>query len=648
MKLFSEKMSPLGVVNLDSISNLFAVTELDDVSVFVRETAQNSWDARDKSTASLGKGIDLDYKVRSITSELQSSFDNVFFKDATGEIKKKLHRHTRDGQTYLIIQDKGTIGLAGPTLATETGIKNNYVAFLLNIGQEHNDATTGGSFGFGKTVFFKASAPQTILIYTRTKNAQDVLESRFIGVTLNKTPGDKEYTGRHWWCEPGKSLGVDIPRPIIGNEADKLAEILGIKPYDKAETGTAITVIGPEFVNLKRDGTHNPDPQVLADCLAEAANFWYWPRMEGGGASDGKLRCKVWNNEIPVTPFAYQQTAPFNNFKSCMEAIQRAVSSQGSSGITNSQFQQFHEIKYFHNRVGYLCLSKFPKADRDLFKSRLMSQETGQPIRHPLSSMLWKSGPEEPCSRHVALIRAPGQVIQYLRLSECSDNMLEYSGVFFLYPEGSNGGAFDKEFTKAEPAAHDKWEFNTSGVVAKTVDKIKELVREFARPEAIGATSSASGMGSISTNLASLWSSGEGAGGIIVKPPPTPTQDGKKSKIVVKPGKLFAINGVNYVSIQFFATDLDGWTRTVKYTLKSVLYGGGNDDINSVEEGNPRFIGWFEEEPSAGTTQEIEANALCAETVFEIPEGGEGEKFHALFLAPTTYWAEFNIITSNG
>ena len=125
MKLFSEKMSPLGVVNLDSISNLFAVTELDDVSVFVRETAQNSWDARDKSTANLGKGIDLDYKVRSITADLQSILDKVIFKDATGEIKNKLNRHTREGQTYLIVQDKGTIGLAGPTLATEQGTKNN-------------------------------------------------------------------------------------------------------------------------------------------------------------------------------------------------------------------------------------------------------------------------------------------------------------------------------------------------------------------------------------------------------------------------------------------------------------------------------------------------------------------------------------------
>jgi hypothetical protein len=79
-----------------------------------------------------------------------------------------------------------------------------------------------------------------------------------------------------------------------------------------------------------------------------------------------------------------------------------------------------------------------------------------------------------------------------------------------------------------------------------------------------------------------------------------------------------------------------------------VLYGGGNDDINSEEEGHPRFIGWFEEEPLTGSTQEIEAKALSTETVFEIPEGREGEKFHALFLAPSTYWAEFNILTSNG
>ena len=80
-----------------------------------------------------------------------------------------------------------------------------------------------------------------------------------------------------------------------------------------------------------------------------------------------------------------------------------------------------------------------------------------------------------------------------------------------------------------------------------------------------------------------------------------------------------------------------------------MLYGGGNDDINNDEEGNPRFIGWFGEEPSVGTTQEIEASALSTLETFEIPESSsDGERFHALFLAPSTYWAEFNIITSNG
>jgi hypothetical protein len=174
MKLFSEKMSHTGTINLDAIQKLFTITELDDISVFVRETAQNSWDARDKTSSSHKSGIDLDYMVNKITADQENSFDNTFFADASEEIKNKLHQFTRKGQCYLVVHDRGTIGLAGPTLATEIGKYNNYVSFLLNIGQEHTDATTGGAFGFGKSVFFKASKPKTILIYTRTKNEYDV------------------------------------------------------------------------------------------------------------------------------------------------------------------------------------------------------------------------------------------------------------------------------------------------------------------------------------------------------------------------------------------------------------------------------------------------------------------------------------------
>ena len=130
MKLFSEKMSPLGAVNLDSIQKLFTITELDDISVFVRETAQNSWDARIMTAEKIGAGIDLDYKITQITADLQTSFDKFFFKEANANIKRNIERHTRKGQTMLIVQDKGTVGLAGPTIATERGIRNNYVAFL--------------------------------------------------------------------------------------------------------------------------------------------------------------------------------------------------------------------------------------------------------------------------------------------------------------------------------------------------------------------------------------------------------------------------------------------------------------------------------------------------------------------------------------
>jgi hypothetical protein len=279
-----------------------------------------------------------------------------------------------------------------------------------------------------------------------------------------------------------------------------------------------------------------------------------------------------------------------------------------------------------------------------------LDPDSGAVMSHPLGTILWKTMNEEATNRHVALVRSPGQVIQYLRLPECSDNMMEYAAVFFLHPEGANGGELLQYFTKSEPAAHDRWESNNNaGPVANTLNKIKELVRDFARPESQGASSSASGLGNVSSSLASLWSSGEGSGGLRGRRGGGGGGGGgATSKIKVKPGKLFAIEGVNYVSIQFSAPDLEGWSATVKATVKSVLYGGGNDDIDEGEEGSPRLVGWFDQEPSTGTLKEIRARALSTSPAFTIAQAYEGQTLCALFLAPSKYWAEFNILSTNG
>ncbi len=105
---------------------------------------------------------------------------------------------------------------------------------------------------------------------------------------------------------------------------------------------------------------------------------------------------------------------------------------------------------------------------------------------------------------------------------------------------------------------------------------------------------------------------------------------------------------MNYVSIQFSAPDLEGWSATVKATIKSVLYGGGNDDIDEGEEGSPRLVGWFDNEPSTGTLKEISSKALSSSPAFTIEQAYEGKPLYALFLAPSKYWAEFNILTTNG
>jgi hypothetical protein len=153
----------------------------------------------------------------------------------------------------------------------------------------------------------------------------------------------------------------------------------------------------------------------------------------------------------------------------------------------------------------------------------------------------------------------------------------------------------------------------------------------------------------VSSSLASLWSYGEGPGWRKkTRGGGGGGGGGATSKIKVKPGKLYAIEGVNYVSIQFNAPDLEGWSATVKATVKSVLYGGGNDDIDENEEGRPRLIGWFEQEPSTGTLKMISSQALSTSPAFTIEQAYEGKPLYALFLAPSKYWAEFNILTTNG
>ena len=129
---------------------------LSRLELLVRETLQNSWDARDDDwTPAYGVRVyRLDDKVK------QTLRENIFtdLPDSLSDLSACL----RSPDVHAIeIFDRGTVGLNGPYRASEVaqdGEKNNFNSFVFDIGSTKSSGRSGGTFGFGKLQALKSQA----------------------------------------------------------------------------------------------------------------------------------------------------------------------------------------------------------------------------------------------------------------------------------------------------------------------------------------------------------------------------------------------------------------------------------------------------------------------------------------------------------
>src|SRR5690606_18134503 len=203
---------------------------LDTLAVLVRETVQNSWDARRSESESLSYtvyGWTLNQAQRQVLSE------QIFSARPKAE-SLPMTQLDKDAPLYgLIIADRGTNGLAGPTRVdiVPEGSPRNCISFLRDVGQPSNQNLSGGTYGYGKASLYRASEMQTILVHTRCRLKNGRLESRFIASALGNRWSDnkgKQYTGRHWWGR----IEDSIVEPILNKDADSLAESLGMGNFN--------------------------------------------------------------------------------------------------------------------------------------------------------------------------------------------------------------------------------------------------------------------------------------------------------------------------------------------------------------------------------------------------------------------------------
>jgi hypothetical protein len=414
----SERFAASGGIGARTTRRALGAHTLSFWELFLRETLQNSWDARmfpvgpikfsvDAWTASLGQ---------------RTYLRDFVLTDPPPLLGLDLALEDPD-LTLLAVSDSSTWGLSGPTRAdldptTIPGGRTDFVDLVRDTGRRADKGYAGGTYGFGKVVLCEASAVSTVVIYTRTMmNGRD--GSRLIAMAI----GDNEYTeygarytGRHWWGN------VDSRRllaePLLGPEADSAAFNLGMHKLIDGITGTAILVVAPRSPGVQSDESL----EQITTAVAHAAAEYAWPHMLPGQPPSINLRVTLNGEPVPVlTPATDRRLKDFADaFIRCQQLTDGALESG--------------DAWPWHLRV---LASRSPVAGL----GTLAWRESGTPVA--------STADNEPRSQ-VALIRNPHFVVTY-RDVPTDPSGRETFGVFLAAPD------LDERYAASEPPTHDSW-----------------------------------------------------------------------------------------------------------------------------------------------------------------------------------------------
>jgi len=413
---------------------LLGVPKLHNVELLVRETAQNSWDARAGKSS-----VEMEYRGVSVAKgnpTHQALVQEFFTNKPKREIFPALISSLgKDVLPLLIIRDSGTKGLGGVTNARIVGSPNStnrYRRFLLNIGEQGYTELGGGAYGYGRSICFSASHSHTAIIYSRTKDDLPDYESRLIGVGYGNQFGRKNinHNGRHWWTaseRPGS--------PITGKSADSLAQRIGIQPYGSRESGTAIVIIDPN-AGIDLEDTMN--------AIALSIEMHLWPKYVNlsNFGRPAQMKFSVKFNDRRIAIRNPEEVEPLKHyiraFTSAYTRNQERLTDRDTLDPGLKHAALFLRADSRTNPIGQLSVSSFPKMTA--MNQRRDESETS--YMHEKMSHL---------TRHVVLLRDPDLVITYSEIEANRDADIGTAGVFKADKDSN------ELLRKAEPAAHDAW-----------------------------------------------------------------------------------------------------------------------------------------------------------------------------------------------
>lgn len=562
LSLYRQQYGADGGLDARSADNAIGRTSLGLWDLVLRESLQNSWDARTEKSGSISFAVD-EY-------ELSVEQTRIVTRDIFGELpphckSTDLHKHIFDRRIrVLVIADTGTRGLGGPIRADVSGTsgeRRDFVDFVRNLGRSTAKGLEGGTYGLGKGVLYRASQVGLCLVYSQACYNGSI-EPRLIGVSGGDGDYDDagcRYTGRNWWGVPGADGIVD---PLTGRSARELAESLGMRIPMEHDTGTSIMVVAPDFA-----GVTNGLDRVAA--IADAAMKWAWPHALDIGKGPN-IRF-VFTADSCLIPSPEPLGHPvYREFASAYM--------EGRKRILDPDYQSNWQTTFTPIR------------------SMRPSQNLGL-LTHRVSHTPVTNGSE--LENTVALMRDPRMVVKYLPVS-AHPNGVPVFGVFISAPD------MNEKFARSEPVTHDDWVYQQASVgknapnpVRIAIDKIRETFRVLSVQGAKAGSGVASkGASRVSAALGSLLSGFAGSGAERQEAAASDDLGARRPrKATIRQlgdSSLDVMDGEMVARYGFAVTGgRPGNAVAVRVEARVVTESGGNESASPADAEMPRFLGWL-------------------------------------------------------
>lgn len=460
---------------------LNATSNITKAELLIRETVQNSWDAALTHEWNPSFLIDV-YKP---TIEAQDTLCDQVFYDVDPSMDVLDDRLTSSDTYVMEISDRGTIGLNGPVRASRVPrdrANANFNSLVFDIGSTKESATSGGTYGFGKTVAFDFSGVHTLVYWTATVNESGQREYRFIASALHDefSRNDRRYTGAHWW---GQIIENSI-EPVIGDSAQQLGESIFNFHFndEQEETGTSVLIVDPTVDRTEHvaDGdihSRSPvrtyeDASLLVEQLKHAIGKNAWPKFVpyNGGTDDVPLdiRLALDGEQIDLKEFVNSQYAVRSYGLQRIRAIQ-----------ANEQCTATKPMNMMKDEDPIPIQLRPPKS---LLATReeIFGGRTDNVVGHLYVCEYAEVGPREAQSNHICFMRSEAELpAWYETVHDDQDSLIKWVAIFKPTPE------CDPHFAASEPPSHDAWTPNIADsaaskyVVERTLINVRSKLRQY-------------------------------------------------------------------------------------------------------------------------------------------------------------------------